>query len=535
VVVPLSGDFARARDEARRRLGAVEPVIFPVGQLADGGRRVLRDRSYERLALVGAPPKNELGYAFCTLIAILGRPRRVTLVDLDREDVVTDSVLRYVARSAPFAVGQLGGSALSLCLQRAAIPIARRAPHVRGLRPELKKLVYLLPGAGGSPVGGSVTHTHEVIRALRASGIEVDAFTSNAAIATTATRESEPPCQWRVVDTPRAAKAIAASAAAGADAALLRAAHRAAGTADAIYQRHVRFSLVGPLLAHLSGKPLILEYNGSEEFASRHWNPTTPLGWRIAACENAALAAAARIVVVSEVDYRSLLKRGIEPERIVLNPNGVDATRFALGGGSEVRRRHGIADHRLLVGFVGSFGPWHGAPTLARAFVDAAGRTPELHLLLVGDGSELEQTLGILRAAGLEAQVTVTGQVPPGEIPAHLDACDILVAPHVPLPGGVEFYGSPTKLFEYMAAGKAIIASRLGQIGDVLEHGVTALLVDPGDEGMLAEALHTLADASGLRLDLGAKARQQAIERHSWRLNARRVIDAYADVAEARP
>jgi hypothetical protein len=224
VVVPLSGDSARARDEARRRLGAIEAAIFPVGHLATGGRRVLRDRSYERLALVGAPPKNELGYAFCTLIAILGRPRSVTLVDLDREEVVTDSLLRYVARSAPFAVGQLGGSVLSLFLQRAAIPIARRAPRVRELRPELKKLVYLLPGAGrGSPVGGSVTHTHEVIRAFRASGVEVDAFTSNAAIATTAAREPEPPCQWRVVRTPRVATAIAASAAAGADAALLRA------------------------------------------------------------------------------------------------------------------------------------------------------------------------------------------------------------------------------------------------------------------------------------------------------------------------
>ena len=55
-------------------------------------------------------------------------------------------------------------------------------------------------------------------------------------------------------------------------------------------------------------------------------------------------------------------------------------------------------------------------------------------------------------------------------VPSLLDACDILVSPHVPLDAGAEFFGSPTKLFEYMAMGKGIVASRLGQIGEVLQH-----------------------------------------------------------------
>jgi glycosyltransferase involved in cell wall biosynthesis len=129
--------------------------------------------------------------------------------------------------------------------------------------------------------------------------------------------------------------------------------------------------------------------------------------------------------------------------------------------------------------------------------------------------------------------MTVTGSIPPSDVPSHLDACDILVSPHVPLPDGVEFFGSPTKLYEYMAAGKAIVASRLGQIGDVLEHGVTAWLVEPGDMGGLTAALRTLAEAPDLRLELGARARQQAIDHHSWRLNARQVIAAYDSVVEA--
>jgi glycosyltransferase involved in cell wall biosynthesis len=531
LLVPLSGRTARASDAARRLLGSGQPVVFPLGQLADG-RDVLR-RSYEFLALAGAPPTEELGYAFTPVVALLGRPKRVALIDLRTDTVVSKTLLHYLMRSAPFAVGQIAGSAAAVLAQQAVIPLVRRAPRVRRANRELRNLVYLLPAVGSaSGVGGSVAHAHGVIRALRAEGVAVEAFTTSPAIAETARKDPEPPCVWQVVRTPRAAKAVVASAAAASDAALTLAAIGAVRRADAIYQRHTRFSLIGALLAHLTGKPLILEYNSPAEFVARYWSSMpTRLSGGIARCEDASLASAARVIAVSEVARRSLVDRGIKRERIVVNPNGVDVSRFAVGGGTEVRQRHGITDESIVVGFVGSFGPWHGAPVLARAFARIAKQTPRLRLLLVGDGQELGPTLEILHDAGLDERTTVVGQVPPAAVPAHVDACDVLVAPHVPLPDGVEFFGSPTKLFEYMAAGKAIIASRLGQIGDVLEHGVTAWMVEPGRADDLGEALLAVADAPELRRELGANARRQAIERHSWQLNARRVMDAYSAVA----
>jgi glycosyltransferase involved in cell wall biosynthesis len=369
-----------------------------------------------------------------------------------------------------------------------------------------------------------------VIRALQSEGVDVEPFTTSHAISETARADPDPPCQWRLVRTPRLSKAVAASAAAGVDGALVRAARAAARGADAIYQRHGRFSLAGALLSRLTGTPLILEYNGSEVFVERNWMTSrTPLSGRIESCENAALAAAAKVVVVSDVDRRSLVARGVDPGRIVVNPNGVDASRFARGGGAEVRSRYEIGPDATVIGFVGSFGPWHGAPVLARAFVQVADRRPDARLLLVGEGLELPETLKILREAGIEERVTAIGSVPPHEIPGLLDACDILVAPHVPLAGGVEFFGSPTKLYEYMAAGKAIAASRLGQIGEVLEHGATAMLSEPGDAVGLLGALLDLTESPDLRSKLGANARRQAVERHSWRLNARRIIDVFAN------
>src|SRR5439155_14017716 len=201
----------------------------------------------------------------------------------------------------------------------------------------------------------------------------------------------------------------------------------------------------------------------------------------------------------------------------------VDAERFAVGGGGVLRRRHDIKSDSLVIGFVGTFGPWHGAPLLARAFVDVAARFPAAHLLLVGDGRELEPTVAILRDAFLDTRVTVAGQVTPAKIPSYLDACDVLVAPHVPLAGGAEFFGSPTKLFEYMAAGKAIVASRLGQIGDVLTDNETALLVEPGNAKELSDAIVSLSHNPGLLHRLGTAARAAAVENHTWNRNAQRV------------
>ena len=96
------------------------------------------------------------------------------------------------------------------------------------------------------------------------------------------------------------------------------------------------------------------------------------------------------------------------------------------------------------------------------------------------------------------------------------------------MPDNHPFFGSPTKLFEYMAMGKAIAASALDQIAEVLEHGRTALLVAPGDSVELAAAIRRLAGDPPLRAELGRNARAAALARHTWRQNAARVLHCTA-------
>lgn len=295
---------------------------------------------------------------------------------------------------------------------------------------------------------------------------------------------------------------------------------------DFIYQRYARFSWAGVVAALRTKRPLFLEYNGSEVWVGRHWDRVGSLDL-LERYERLNLDAAARIFVVSDVERRNLEARGVAHNKIIVNPNGVDVERFRPGaGGAEARRDLGIKDDDVVAGFVGTFGPWHGVEKLAAAIKTIPASLP-VRFVLVGSGSLHAEVEKQLETETRERRVIFTGAVAHDRVPALLDACDMLVAPHVPLADGSEFFGSPTKVFEYMAMGKAIVASRLGQIGEVLADQETALLVQPGNVAELTAAIVKLVESDSLRVRLGAKAREVAEREHTWEHNAQRVLDAY--------
>lgn len=532
LVVPLSGETVDLLAALASNGLASAPVVRTLPQLLSPPLREGRRLHRPLLAVQGAPPEREIGFAFSPAIGLATRPRRVVLADLQARRLRASSLPRFVASSAPRAARQLGLSALALGAQGvAARTLGRPAPPVSTRRaPALGRLLYLRALVGAETgAGGATTHTHEVIRGLLKIGVEVETATNDRAIARFAAQDGAG-YTWRVVEPSPAFGAAPASFAFGVDLALVRSALRTAAHSEVIYKRHARFSLTGAVLSRLTGTPLFLEYNGSEAFFSEHWQ-RTPMQRRLILCEQAMLAAAARIIVVSELAREQLLERGVQESRVVVIPNAVAAERFALGGGREVRGSLGIPPNQVLVGFVGTFGPWHGAPVLAEAFARLARERSDVRLLLVGDGPEHPRVLARLAEAGCLERVHFTGRAAPEAVPALLDACDVLASPHVPLPGDTPFFGSPTKLFEYMAAGKAIVASGLGQIADVLEHDQTALMATPGDSQELVAAIRRLADDPYLRRRLGAAARRAALDRHSWTSNAQAVRRTYEDWA----
>jgi glycosyltransferase involved in cell wall biosynthesis len=302
--------------------------------------------------------------------------------------------------------------------------------------------------------------------------------------------------------------------------------------ADFIYQRYSRFNWTGVALSFATGLPLILEFNGSEVWASRHWDPVGQTGL-LKRFERLNLRAADFIFVVSDVQRRDLVAAGVDANRIVINPNGVDTDEFhPVCGGGEVRRAIGI-EGKTVIGFVGTFGPWHGAPVLAEAATKVS-ESAQCHFLFIGDGDQRGISESIIESSASNVSATFTGRIAHTDVAAHLDACDILASPHVAPSDGSEFFGSPTKLFEYMAMARPVIASRVGQIASVIVDGENGLLVEPDDAGAFARAIEQLANDEAMRARLGAAARQTVIDRYTWRHNAARVFDVGAGLIPAR-
>jgi glycosyltransferase involved in cell wall biosynthesis len=304
-----------------------------------------------------------------------------------------------------------------------------------------------------------------------------------------------------------------------------------------IYQRHGRFVVAGVLLSRALGVPLVLEYNGSEVWVADHWDPARFAPW-LRMAEEIALWGASTIVVVSEALKAELITRGLPPGRILVNPNGVDPTKFCsqCGDRDKLRQSLGFEPHHVVVAFVGTFSYWHGVPVLQEAIQKLLGECfPEcpseavadnLRFLLVGMGPLQAEMRAALQKYEKRGHVVFAGTVPHDEVPAYLDAADILASPHVPMPDGRPFIGSPTKLFEYMAMAKAIVASRLDQLEIVLTHNETALLVRPGDANELAAAIVTVASNRYLRDRLGRNARATAMANYTWKRNAAATLAA---------
>jgi glycosyltransferase involved in cell wall biosynthesis len=524
----VGADVARALVEELVTHEDVE-VAHPTALLDD----VLKRRRLTRhahLVVVGSPPQDGIGYSLVPLVAVALRARTVTLVDAPSRTTTSASLGRYLLGAAPLAAGQLLGSGLAVAAQRVTARPAVLTP-IRTRRPgDLQRMLYLLPSIGTTAsVGGAVSHAHGMLRALDQLGIDVDPVTSEPGIAETARRQADFPSRWQVVRPPRLTKAVPASTAFGLDLALTRATREPRRSCDLVYQRHTRFSLAGALAARAARVPFFLEFNSPAEF----FHPRAKvLSGQRRRCEDVVLAAATRIFVVSSTAKELLLERGIDGERVIVNPNGVEIERFDPAGvDTGLRSRLGFSPDDVVFGFVGSFMEFHGVSKLAEAFVQVADACPSARLLLVGDGEEQPRVVRMLDELIRNGRVVLTGRLPPSDIPSHLAACDALVSPHVPLQEDTPFFGSPTKLFEYMAAGKPIAASRLGQIAEVLEDGRTALLVEPGDPRDLATALEQLAVDSGLRERLGEAALAEVSD-YTWAAHARRVVSEFEALPE---
>lgn len=294
---------------------------------------------------------------------------------------------------------------------------------------------------------------------------------------------------------------------------------------ELIYERHALFSTAGVRIAARLGCPRILEVNAplAEEQKRFRGLSLESVARRM---EVESFRGAAAIVAVS-AQVRSYIHdaSGVGVERIHVLPNGVDVDRFARSPArEEIRKRVGYGADDAAIGFIGSFKPWHGTSFLLEVFEDIAAIRSSARLFAVGDGPEWGSLCARVDASAFGDRVCLTGRVPHAEIPSWVAAADILVAPYEAMDN---FYFSPLKVLEALAGGKPVVAPRLGQLMELIEHGRTGLLYPPGDAGACREAILSLIDDPVRRCAMGAAARSAAAGQ-SWQGIVRRVLEIAA-------
>lgn len=349
--------------------------------------------------------------------------------------------------------------------------------------------------------GGSLAHTDGILEALARRGHEVEVW-STGRIAGAA--EALPGRRLPACIAPNVPREMSELAAGLAQYARRRASARPAF----VYQRYSLNNLAGLLLARRWEVPLVLEANASEAEWREDWS-ALQFGALARATERLLVRRADRVAAVSENAAAQLRRSGAADGRLRVVPNGVDVARF-----------DGVDPMPLpfdgtpfVVMFTGLFYPWHGVRFLAEAFPMLLRTRPGARLVLVGDGEDAPLARSTLeRGAALDAAL-MTGLVPREDVPRWLAAADVVVSPHA---RNDDFIGSPIKVWEYMASGRAIVASRVAQIGSVLRDGETALLVEPDDPAAISAALVRLHDDADLRARLGDRARDEARRLHSW-------------------
>jgi glycosyltransferase involved in cell wall biosynthesis len=388
------------------------------------------------------------------------------------------------------------------------------------------RIAYICADLGIPVFGrkGCSIHVQEVVRTMKGRGANVELFTMRP--------EGETPPGLASVrihalsGIPSGDRAAREQAALAANRSLLTLLE-VAGPFDMVYERYSLWSFAGMEYARARGIPGLLEVNAPliEEQAEYRGLVDRVGAERVA---ERVFGAAATLVAVSEEMAAYLEHYPAARGKVCVVPNGVDPGRFPPGR----KPSRSAGPGAWTVGFVSTFKAWHGLPTLIEAFARLHRRNGDSRLLLVGDGPERGNVTADAAARGLGEVVSFTGAVAPGQVPGLLASMDAAVAPYPELP---RFYFSPLKVYEYMAAGLAVVASRIGQLAKLIQHEVNGLLCPPGNPTALAAEMERLRQDHGLATRLGQAARASVLRKHTWNAAVGRIFQLAGCAGAASP
>mgnify|MGYP004637144251 FL=1 len=382
------------------------------------------------------------------------------------------------------------------------------------------KVAYICADPGIPVFGtkGASVHVQEVIKGMLKKGVEVVLFAQRLG---GDVPEELKNIKIRKLDKlPKDSVEIRARAAIEANA-KVEAMLESEGKFNMVYERYSLWSNAGMNFAKRHGCVGILEVNAPliEEQKKHRELPFEEEAQKIA--ESVFKNADAMIAVSPGVAQYLETFENVKG-RVHIIANGVALDRFAPAAENNAKRLANLtACQGATIGFLGTLKPWHGLATLVDACAILRQRNENVRLLIVGDGPEYESLHQNIKSLGLLDYVQFTGAVLPEEVPNWLAQMDIAVAPY---PNMEHFYFSPLKIYEYMAAGIPVIATRVGHLDTVVTHEHNGILVEAENPMEMADCISNLLKDTLKLQQLGKAARQTAENEHSWLSVVERIL-----------
>lgn len=291
-----------------------------------------------------------------------------------------------------------------------------------------------------------------------------------------------------------------------------------------VWERHDLFPGPGRRLADKYNVPLVTSVEALAVWEAEKWGVRRPLWGKIleSKVEAKSLHKSDLICCVSHEIREKVISMGIEEEKVIVTPNRVDATLFHPGiDGSEIEEKYNLKGKRVL-GWTGSFRSFHAIDNIILAFEKVHKNHPDTILMLVGDGAEFEKIESMVKRLGLADSVIMPGKKPFIDISKYVANFYISLVSARSAEG---FHYSPLKLREYLAAGKAVIAPRAGDLPEVFKEGAEILLYDAGNVDSLAQKMSELLEDPEKQKKLSINANSWFEREGSWTHELQRVCD----------
>lgn len=283
-----------------------------------------------------------------------------------------------------------------------------------------------------------------------------------------------------------------------------------------IYERYSLFMFASVWWAKRHNLPIVLEINDSCQVQRVRSLTFKKLAAKIEAWifKNATglVFISTRFKEVAEQAYGEIANS-------VVSPNAADLDKFIIDetSGLALRSKLGI-ENKVVLGYVGAFVHWHGIDWFVDLACQKLKETPDLVLLLVGDGVAFEGIKNRVIEAGVESQVILPGKVPHHEVSSFLSAMDLGILPDS------NDYGSPMKLFEFMAMGKGMIAPDFSPIAEVVQDNATSWLFPASNKQACIDKVFEIVNDRVAHQEVGKNARSYIENERQWKHNAEQLL-----------